>query len=113
MMEVYSWLSPISTKNELMALIKLVEEGEIEEFFIAQSLDKGVAGESWNAGQILIFSFSSGDDLQHKVEEICPCINMETIPLEFFDEIDGVFTLKWVFYPESDMQEEQIIAQLV
>ncbi len=112
-MEVFTWLSPISTKNELMALIQLVEAGDLEEFFIAQSLDSGVAGSSWPVGQILIFSFSNGKAVKGKIEAICPCVDMDEVDEEYFDEQDGVFTLKSVFYPESDAQEEQIIAQLV
>lgn len=112
-MDVYTWLSPISTKNELMGLIQLVEAGDLEEFFIAQSLDAGVAGTSWVVGQILIFSFSASVEAQAKIEKICPCINMDEVDESYFDEQEGVFVLKSVYYPESDEQEEQIISQLV
>jgi len=111
-MDLYTWLSPISTREEFIALITLVEEGSLEELFIAQSLDAGVAGQEWKVGQILVFSFSRSKDVQEKLEAVSPCINMDDVDESFFEEVEGVYILKSVFYPESDAQEEQIIAQL-
>ena len=111
-MDLYTWLSPISTREEFIALISLVEEGSLEELFIAQSLDAGVAGQKWKVGQILVFSFSASKDVEKRLQSISACINLDDVDERFFEEIDGVYILKSVFYPESDPQEEQIIAQL-
>ncbi len=111
-MDVYTWLSPISTREEFIALIALVEEGDLQELFIAQSLDAGVAGEDWKVGQILVFSFSSTNEVHEKLQAISKCINLDDVDESYFDEVEGVFVLKSVFYPETDAQEEQIIAQL-
>ena len=111
-MEVYTWLNPISTKTELTALIALAEEGVIEELFIAQSTEANIINKNWPVGQILIFSFSASLEAEHHLNKVTTCVNLDTLDDECFEEVDDVYVLKSVFYPESDDQEEQIIAQL-
>jgi len=111
-MDVYTWLNPISTRDEFIALIGLVEDGSLEELFIAQSSDAGVAGQDWKVGQILVFSFSASKDVEEKLQAVSNCINLDDVEENYFEEVEGVYILKSVFYPESDPQEEQIIAQL-
>ncbi len=112
-MELFTWLTPISTRAELIALIALVEEGVLEELFIAQSRDRGVAGEKWTVGQILVFSFSKREDVKERLQDISASLNLDDVDESCFEEQEGVYILKSVFYPESEAQEEQIIAQLV
>lgn len=111
-MEVYTWLNPISTKAELTALIALAEEGTIEELFIAQSTDANIIEKNWPVGQILIFSFSASLEAEQHLNKVSTCVNLDTLDDKYFKEVDDVYVLKSVFYPESDDQEEQIIAQL-
>jgi len=111
-MEVDTYLSAISTKAELISLIALVEEEALEELFVAQSLDAGVAGQTWKAGQVLVFCFSSKEASAQKLHEISQCINLDTLDEAYFEVIDGAYVLKSVFFPETEGQEEQIIAHL-
>ena len=112
-MDVYTWLSAVSTKQELIEMIALVEEGRLEELFVAQSVDLGVAGEEWPVGQVLVFSFSASKDIELKLQNISPTINLDILDEDYFEQVDDVYILKSVFYPESEDQEEQIIALLV
>jgi len=112
-MEVFTWVSAISTRAQFSALIALAEKGDLEELFIAQSVDFGVAGEDWPVGKPLIFSFSTLKEVEKKLQKISSCVSLDTLDEIHFDEIDGIHTLKYVFYPESEAQEEQIIALLV
>lgn len=111
-MEVDTWLSAINTKEELIALITLVEEGSLEELFVAQCVDRDVAGQDWPVGQVLVFSFSTSQDIEQKLQEISSCINLDTLDEKYFEIVEGDYMLKYVFYPESEPQEEQIIAHL-
>ena len=111
-MDVYTWLSSISTKAELIALISLVEDASLEELFVAQSLDQGVAGQKLPVGQVLVFSFSASKDIEKKLQEVSSCINLDTLDESYFEELEGVHILKAVLFPETEAQEEQIIAQL-
>ena len=111
-MDVYTWVNPISTRAQFVSLISMVEEGILEELFIAQCRDAGVAGQNWKVGQIIVFSFSTSKEVEPKLQEVSQCIDLDTLDESYFDEIDGVYVLKSVFYPQSDPQEEQIIAQL-
>jgi hypothetical protein len=112
-MELYSWLNAISTREEFSALVALVEEGVLEELFIAQSLDVGVAGTDWTVGKPLIFSFSNLQDVKQTLEDISACVNLDSVDESYFNVIEDTYILKSVFYPESEAQEEQIIALLV
>ena len=112
-MEVYTWLSPISSKEQLMNLVSMVEEGGLEELFVAQCLDKGVAGQEWPVGQILVFSFSASKEIESKLQSVSSCINLDILDEEYFEVIDDVYMLKSVLFPDNEAQEEQIIAQLV
>lgn len=112
-MDIYTWLSPISSKAQLISLVSLVEEGELEELFVAQCLDKGVAGQQWPVGQIIVFSFSSSEGIKEKLQAVSSCINLDVLDEEYFDVIDDVYKLKSVLFPDSEAEEEQIIAQLV
>lgn len=112
-MEVYTWLSAISTKAELISLVSLVEEGTLEELFVAQCLDKDVAGQPWKVGQIIVFSFSASKEVESKLQAIASSINLDILGEEYFEVIDDVYMLKSVLFPEAEAQEEQIIAQLV
>ena len=112
-MDVYTWLSAVSTKQELIEMIALVEDGSLEELFVAQCVDLGVAGKEWPVGQVLVFSFSASKDIESKLQSISTCINLDTLDESYFEQVDDVYILKSVFYPESDAQEEQIIALLV
>ncbi len=111
-MEVDTWLSAVSTKEELMTLISMVEEGSLEELFVAQCLDTGVAGQKWPVGQVLVFSFSTLKEIEQKLQTVSECINLDTLDESYFDIVEGDYMLKSVFYPESESQEEQIIAHL-
>ncbi len=111
-MEVDTWLSAVNTKDQLIALITLVEEGSLEELFVAQCVDTGVAGQEWPVGQVLVFSFSTSNDIEQKLQAISSCINLDTLDEKYFDVVEGDYMLKHVFYPESEPQEEQIIAHL-
>ncbi len=111
-MEVDTWLSAINTKEELIALITMVEEGSLEELFVAQCEDRDVAGQTWPVGQVLVFSFSTTPDIQERLEAISSCINLDTLDEKYFKVVEGDHMLKYVFYPESEAQEEQIIAHL-
>jgi len=112
-MELYTWLNAISTRDQFSSLVALVEEGVLEELFIAQSLDVGVAGTDWAVGKPLIFSFSNSQDVKQTLEEISACVNLDSIDESYFEVIEDTYILKSVFYPESEAQEEQIIALLV
>lgn len=112
-MELFTWVSAISSKAQFAALIALTEKGVLEELFIAQSVDFGVAGEDWPVGKPLIFSFSASKDIEDQLKEISACVNLDSLDDNHFEELDGIHTLKSVFYPESEAQEEQIIALLV
>ena len=112
-MELYTWVSAISTREQLNALITLAEEGALEELFIAQSVDFGVAGKDWPVGRPLIFSFSASKDVEKRLQDISECVNLDSLDDSHFEEREGVYELKSVFYPQSDAQEEQIIALLV
>lgn len=112
-MELYTWVSAITTRAQFSALIALTEEGVLEELFIAQSVDFGVAGEDWPVGKPLIFSFSASKNIEQRLQDISACVNLDDLDDSYFEEIEGIHTLKSVFYPESEPQEEQIIALLV
>ncbi len=112
-MDERTWVSPISKKEELGELISLAENGDLQELFIAQCVGLGVAGQDWKIGQILIFSFSLGDAVKASLDKIAPSLDLDAIAEEHFEEIDGHFALKYVLYPQSEEQEEQIIAQLL
>ncbi len=112
-MELFTWVSAITSKAQFSDLIALTEKGALEELFIAQSVDFGVAGEEWPVGKPLIFSFSTSKDIEAQLNEISPCVNLDSLDDIHFEELDGIHTLKSVFYPESEAQEEQIIALLV
>jgi hypothetical protein len=112
-MELYTWLNAISTREQFVALVSLVEEGVLEELFIAQSLDVGVAGTDWPVGKPLIFSFSHSYDVKQRLEEISACVNLDDVDENYFEVIEDTYIVKSVFYPDSEAQEEQIIALLV
>lgn len=112
-MEVYTWLSPIASKEQLITLVSMVEEGGLEELFVAQCLDKGVAGQQWPVGQILVFSFSASKDIEQKLNAVSSCINLDVLDEKYFAVVDDVYMLKSVLFPDRQEQEEQIIAQLV
>lgn len=111
-MELFTWISAISTKEQFSALISLVEEGSLEEMFIAKSSELGVAAQKWPVSQPLVFSFSASADVKEKLQKISSCIDLDTLNESYFEEIDGVHSLKSVFYPESELEEEKIISQL-
>lgn len=111
-MELYTFLTQISTKEELSELIALVEEGSLEELFIAKTEEEGVAGEEWGKDLALVFSFSTEKKLKERLEKVSPTLFLDDLDEIFFEEKDGEFTLKGVFYPESELQEEEIIKQL-
>ncbi len=112
-MELFTWLNAISTREEFSALVTLVEEGVLEELFIAQSLDVGVAGTDWPVGKPLIFSFSNSQEVKESLESISACVNLDNVDEGHFEVIEDTYILKSVFYPDSQAQEEQIIALLV
>ena len=112
-MELYTWLSAVSTKAELISLVSLVEDGTLEELFVAQCLDNDVAGQGWKVGQIIVFSFSASKEVEPKLQALAPTINLDILDEEYFEVVDDVYMLKSVLFPETEAQEEQIIAQLV
>ncbi|MDF1879787.1 hypothetical protein JHD50_00470 [Sulfurimonas sp. MAG313] len=111
-MQECTWVSAINTKNQLGVLLSLVESGALEELFIAQCLDSEVAGTSWKVGQIIVFAFSQGVGIKSELDAISETWDLDKIQDSYFEEIDGTHALKNVLFPESDAQEEQIIAQL-
>lgn len=112
-MELYTWLNAISTREQFSSLVAMVEEGALEELFIAQSLDVGVAGTDWAVGKPLIFSFSRSQEVKESLEKISACVNLDNVDESYFEVIEDTYILKSVFYPDSEAQEEQIIALLV
>lgn len=111
-MQDYTWVAAISTKQELGELLSFVENKTIEELFIAQCLDSGVAGTSWKVGQIIVFIFTKGEAIKSKLDTIAETWDLDKIEDEYFKEVDGTHALKDVLFPESEAQEEQIVAQL-
>ncbi len=111
-MELFAWLTPIKSSEEFSALMALVEAGTLEELFIAKTKQEGVAGEAWGTELPLIFSFSADETCRESLEEIAPTHLLDEIDDIYFEEIEGEFTLKGVFYPESQAQEDAIIKQL-
>jgi len=107
-----TWVSAIETKNQLGVFLSLVEKGDLEELFIAQCLDAGVAGTSWKVGQIILFAFSQGESIKSELDVIAQTWNLDKIEDQYFEEIDGDHALKNVLFPQSEGEEEQIIAQL-
>jgi len=111
-MQECTWVSAIDTKNQLGVFLSLVENATLQELFIAQCLDSGVAGTSWKVGQIIVFAFSDGEGVKSELDEIAETWNLDKIEDQYFEEIDGDHALKNVLFPSSESQEEQIIAQL-
>ena len=111
-MQECTWVSGIETKNQLGVLLSLVEKGDLEELFIAQCLDAEVAGTSWKVGQIIVFAFSTGEGVKSQLDEIAETWDLDKIEDKYFEEIDGTHALKNVLFPQSEGEEEQIIAQL-
>jgi len=107
-----TWVSAIDTKNQLGIFLSLVENGSLEELFIAQCLDAEVAGTSWKVGQIIVFAFSQGEAIKSELDNIAQTWDLDKIEDQYFEEIDGAHALKNVLFPSSEAQEEQIIAQL-
>lgn len=107
-----TWVSAIETKNQLGTFLSLVEKGDLEELFIAQCLDAEVAGTSWKVGQIIIFAFSQGEGVKSELDNIAQTWDLDKIEDKYFEEIDGTHALKKVLFPQSQGEEEQIIAQL-
>lgn len=112
-MELFAWLTPIRTAKEFSALMALVEEGTLEELFIAKTVQAGVAAEAWEAELPLIFSFSADEKCLEILNTIATTRFLDEIDDAYFEEIAGEFTLKGVFYPESQAQEDAIIKQLI
>jgi len=106
------WVSAIETKNQLGVFLSLVENSSLQELFIAQCLDAEVAGTSWKVGQIIVFAFSEGESIKSELDSIAETWDLDKIKDEYFEEIEGTHALKNVLFPESDAQEQQIIAQL-
>lgn len=111
MMEFFAWITPIRTAKEFSALMSLVEEGILEELFIAKTVQESVAAQAWEAGLPLVFSFSE-HDCKETLNFIAPTHFLDEIDDIYFEEIEGEFILKGVFYPESQVQEDAIIKQL-
>jgi len=111
-MQDFTWVAAISSKQQLGELLCFVEDGTVEELFIAQCLDSGVAGTSWKVGQIIVFIFTKGEAVKSKLDEIAETWDLDKIEDTYFKEVDGTHALKDVLFPESQAQEEQIIAQL-
>ncbi len=111
-MEEKTWVSAIDTKAQLAELITLAEDGDLEELFIAQCVGVDVAGQNWRVGQILIFSFSNGSEVRERLDKIGTTLDLDALDDSYFEEIEGHMALKHVLYPQSEEQEEQIIAQL-
>ena len=111
-MQEYTWVCAIDTKNQLGTFLSLVEKGDLQELFIAQCLDAEVAGTSWKVGQIIVFAFSQGEKIKSELDSIAQTWDLDKIEDKYFEEIDGAHALKNVLFPESEGEEEQIIAQL-
>ena len=108
-----TWVAGINYKQQLGELLSLVEKGTVEELFIAQCLDTGVAGTDWKVGQIIVFIFTQGEKIKSELDAIAQTWNLDKIEDKYFEEIDGDHALKNVLFPSSEAQEEQIIAQLL
>ena len=111
-MKECTWVSAIDTKQQLGEFLSFVENATIDELFIAQCLDSGVAGTSWKVGQIIVFIFTQGEAMKSQLDEIAQSWDLDKIEDQYFEEIDGDHALKNVLFPSSEAQEEQIIAQL-
>jgi len=111
-MKECTWVAAIDSKQQLGEFLSLVENATVEELFIAQCLDSGVAGTSWKVGQIIVFIFTQGEKMKSRLDEIAQTWDLDKIEDKYFEEIDGDHALKNVLFPSSEAQEEQIIAQL-
>jgi len=109
---VYSWASVVSTKKEFSALVDLVEDGTLEEFFITQTVEEEVAGRVVGKEKVLVFSFSKNESVLSKLEKIALSFSLDEVEDKYFDEDQEEFTLKGVSYPESQGQEEAVINKL-
>ena len=109
---IYSWASVVSTKKEFSALIDLVEKGSLEEFFITETVEEEVAGKTVGKGKVLVFSFSKSESVLSKLENIALSFSLDEVEDNYFDELEDEFTLKGVYYPESQAQEEAVINKL-
>jgi len=109
---VYSWVSVVSTKKEFSTFIDLVEDGTLEEFFIAQTIEEEVAGKIVGKDKVLIFSFSKSEAVLSKLENIALSFSLDDVEDKYFNECEEEFTLKGISYPESQAQEEAVINKL-
>ena len=109
---VYSWASVVSTKKEFSALIDLVENGALEEFFITETIANEIAGKTVGKGKVLVFSFSKSEEVLSKLESIALSFSLDDVEDKYFNECDEEYTLKGVSYPESQGQEEAVINKL-
>ena len=110
---IYSWCSLFSTKNEFAALIDLVEEGSLEELFIAEVKEREIAGQEVANAKLVGFSFSKDEKVLQKLEKVCPSFCLDEVDDKYFEQNGDEFILKGVTYPESEEQEEIIINKLL
>ena len=110
---IYSWCSFFSTKKEFAALIGLVEEGSLEELFVAEVKDSHIAGKDVANAKLISFSFSKDEKVLQKLEKVCLSFCLDDVADKYFEQNGDEFILKGVTYPESEEQEEIIINKLL
>jgi len=93
--------------------MKLVEEGLLEELFIAEVKDNEIAGKNVKDAKLISFSFSKDKDILEKLETVCQSFSLDEIDDSYFEKNEDEFILKGVNYPESEEQEEMIINKLL
>jgi hypothetical protein len=110
---VYSWCSFFSTKGEFASLMDLVEEGSLEELFLAEVKENEIAGKSVGKAKAIAFAFSKDALVLQKLEKVCQSFSLDEVDDCYFEKNGDEFILKGVRYPESEVQEEILINKLL
>ena len=93
--------------------MKLVEDGSLEELFIAEVQDSEIAGKHVGKAKLISFSFSKDENVLVQLEKVCQSFSLDEIADSYFERNNDEFILKGVLYPESEKQEEMIINKLL
>jgi len=110
---VYAWCTLFSKKEEFTALMTLVEEGALEELFIAEVKESEIAGHDVKEAKVISFSFSKDKNILEKLEKICFSFSLDEVDDDYFEKNGEEFILQGITYPESQQQEETIINKLL
>jgi hypothetical protein len=93
--------------------MKLVEDGSLEELFIAELKESEVAVENVGDAKLISFSFSKGQRALETLTQVCQSFSLDEVDDSYFERDGDEFILKGVNYPESEQQEEMIINKLL